>query len=290
MKNYTINSQSEKMDTVTVIGLGEIGEKILRSISKKCNAYGYDTNREKTQKLAREGLRTGNKIQKAGKYIIAVYHSKDVVEVIKSLEFGNNPLVIIESTVEPGTVRKIKEFKQKNKLQFNLALFPHRHNPNDAEHQLFNLDRIVGGLTKECTEKVTAFYSKFMDRKKMHEFPIEIVEIAKPLENAYRFLEIAFAEELKMLCEKKKIDFKQLRKAMNTKWNIGIREARQGIKGKCLEKDAKISTACFKDNTLLKTAMRADKKYKDFLQTQAQLLGEKSLEIMAGKKCRQEAE
>lgn len=277
------------MDTVTVIGLGEIGEKILKGISKKCNAFGCDISREKTQRLAGEGYRTGNKIQKADKYIIAVYHSKDVIEIIKSLEFGNKPLIIIESTVEPGTARKIKEFKKKNRLQFNLVLFPHRHNPSDPEHQLFNLDRIVGGLTKECTEKAIEFYSKFMDRKKMHEFPIEIVEIAKPLENAYRFLEIAFAEEMKMLCKKNKIDFEQLRKAMNTKWNIDIKEARQGIKGKCLEKDTKISSSYFKENTLLKTAIKADKKYRDFLQAQAPSK-KKSMEIIAGKKYKQGAE
>jgi len=242
---------------ITIIGLGEVGLATFKEITAKEEVLGVDTNQELIQSLKSQGLNVSTELpEKSDVYIISVYNSEQVLEVIEKINYDNKPLVIIESTLEPGTVKKIDK-------NCNLVLFPHRYNPNDTGHAVFNLDRILGAKTKEAEEKAIEFYSKFMDKSLIHVFPIEIVELSKPLENAYRFTEIAIAEELKMLCDKKEINFEQLRKATNTKWNINIKEARDGIDGKCLPKDTKIINEFFKENRIFKNAIESDKEYQE---------------------------
>ena len=69
---------------------------------------------------------------------------------------------------------------------------------------------------------------------------IEIAEITKIAENAHRYLQIAFAEDLYLYCQASDINFSELRDALNTKWNVNILEPREGIGGHCLPKDTKM--------------------------------------------------
>jgi len=241
---------------ITIIGLGEVGLTTFKEILKKTEAFGVDINQGLIEKLKSQGLNVSTEIpEKSDVYVISVYTSEQLVEVMNKIDYSNKPLIIIESTLKPGTIDKIKD---KN---CDLVLFPHRYNKGDPEHSVFNLDRILGGLTNEAVDRAMKFYSQFMDPNLIHVFSIDIVELSKPLENAYRFIEIAVAEDLKMLCDKKGIDFDKLRQAANTKWNIDIKEARQGIDGKCLPKDILIINEFFKDNNMFNTAIDVDKEY-----------------------------
>lgn len=67
---------------------------------------------------------------------------------------------------------------------------------------------------------------------------LEEAEMTKIVENSYRFVQIAFAEELSLICESRGLDWQSIRRAANTKWNIEIPEARRGIFG-CLSKDVR---------------------------------------------------
>jgi len=243
---------------ITIIGLGEIGLATFKEILKKeDDVLGIDINQELIQNLKSQGLNVSTELpEKSDVYIISVYNSEQVLEVMEKINYDNKPLVLIESTLEPGTIDKINK-------NCNLVLFPHRYNPDDIKHAVFNLDRILGAKTKEAEEKAIEFYSKFMDKSLIHVFPIEIVELSKPLENAYRFTEIAIAEELKILCEKKGINFEKLREAANTKWNIDIKEARDGIDGKCLPKDTEMINELFKENKIFNNAIKSDKEYQE---------------------------
>jgi UDP-N-acetyl-D-mannosaminuronic acid dehydrogenase len=69
---------------------------------------------------------------------------------------------------------------------------------------------------------------------------VEFAELTKVIENTHRFLEIAFAQELKMFCDDHALDFEELRASVNTKWNENIFEARQGIGGHWLPKDTQM--------------------------------------------------
>ena len=105
-----------------------------------------------------------------------------------------------------------------------------------------------------------------MDPSLIHSFPLEIVELTKPVENAYRFMEIAIAEQLKMSCEEKGISFEKFREAASKKWNIHIYEARDGVGGKCLPKDTQLINKFFPNNELLKKGIEFNEKYKKYIQ------------------------
>ena len=96
---------------------------------------------------------------------------------------------------------------------------------------------------------------------------IEVAEMCKITENSHRYLQIAFAEDLKMLCAKIGMNFEDLRAACNTKWNVDIPEARDGIGRHCLPKDIRYVTS-LAPSTLLESAMKVDKEYREWLTKQ----------------------
>ena len=88
--------------------------------------------------------------------------------------------------------------------------------------------------------------------------------MCKITENSHRYLQIAFAEDLKMLCEKIGMNFDDLRAAMNTKWNVDLPEAREGIGRHCLPKDIRYVTS-IAPSEILDSALNVDKKYREWL-------------------------
>jgi UDP-N-acetyl-D-mannosaminuronate dehydrogenase len=88
--------------------------------------------------------------------------------------------------------------------------------------------------------------------------------MAKIVENSYRYVQIAFAEELYMYCKENGINFADLRNAINTKWNVEILEPRQGIKGHCLPKDTKmfLQSSQVGKSKIVMAAMESDGDYK----------------------------
>jgi nucleotide sugar dehydrogenase len=250
--------------TVSLIGLGEIGFEILKELSKKRkDVISVDVDDKKLAELGKKGYRVSKDIPKSEVYIISVYLTEQIFNVLDKIDCSANPLVVIESTLMPGTCEKIAQFKKKKNIDFDVVIFPHRYNPNDLAHHVFNLHRVMGGDAKSL-ERAKQFYKSFIDLELIHFTTPEIAELCKPLENAYRFIEIAFAEELKMLCMKQNINFSQLREACNTKWNINIKEAREGVGGKCLPKDLSLIDSFFKDNVFFSTARKIDEIYKGF--------------------------
>lgn len=255
---------------IAIIGLGEIGGTNLKDMTKVAKKkklpydfYGVDINEQTLENLKKKykNVTFSKEIPKADVYIILVYTTAQVESVINNIQKDNNPLILIEATIFPDTVKRLREIHEKDK-NFNLALFPHRFNPNDKEHRVFNLHRIIGGIDKESTKRTLEFYKDFMPKKLLTIVPFEIAALSKVAENTYRFLEIAIAQEFKSECDKLGISFEELRKAMNTKWNIELKEARTGIGGKCLPKDSKLLNDFFKTNKIIKTAIESNEEYK----------------------------
>jgi UDP-N-acetyl-D-mannosaminuronic acid dehydrogenase len=106
----------------------------------------------------------------------------------------------------------------------------------------------------------------------MHPVPeIEIAELTKIIENAHRYLQIAFAEDLYLYCEKNNINFAELRDSLNTKWNVNVLEPREGIGGHCLPKDTKMflnSSRSIKSK-IIEAAIQADLEYRRYRETRA---------------------
>lgn len=97
---------------------------------------------------------------------------------------------------------------------------------------------------------------------------IEVAEMTKTIENAYRYLQIAFAEDLYLYCQANNINFSELRDALNTKWNVNILEPREGIGGHCLPKDTRMFLQSSKSikSKILTAAVEVDQDYRRYVQ------------------------
>ena len=263
---------------VCVLGLGQVGLPTARYILEKgLEVWGYDINPVTIERAKEEGtLRaTGNwhEIPPVDIYIICVSTMLkndlpdlspifDACEKI-SQKARSSSLVSIESTIMPGASKKVYEnIFNKN---INLVHVPHRYWAEDqANHGVKQL-RVIGAVNPESLNIGLKFYRDIL-KMPLHVVPsIEIAEMCKISENAYRYVQIAFAEELKMICEQIGLNFNEVRNACNTKWNIQMPEAREGIGGHCLPKDIRHLASLTTYNTILKSAIIVDEKYREWL-------------------------
>jgi UDP-N-acetyl-D-mannosaminuronic acid dehydrogenase len=97
---------------------------------------------------------------------------------------------------------------------------------------------------------------------------IDIAEMTKTIENAHRYLQIAFAEDLYLYCQANNINFSELRDALNTKWNVNILEPREGIGGHCLPKDTRmfLQSSKYIKSKILTAAVEVDQDYRIYRQ------------------------
>jgi UDP-N-acetyl-D-mannosaminuronic acid dehydrogenase len=100
---------------------------------------------------------------------------------------------------------------------------------------------------------------------------VEVAELSKITENAHRYLQIAFAEDLYLYCQANNINFSELRDALNTKWNVNILEPREGIGGHCLPKDTKMFLQSSKSirSKILSSAIEVDQDYRQYREIRA---------------------
>jgi len=257
---------------ICVIGLGTVGFPTAVYIKRHgFDVWGYDV-KPINSKFLNQTTTNWNDIPKnIDVYVICVNTGLDTSE---NIDIGNiydacekisksnpNALISIESTVPVGTCRNITE-----KFGFTYVVHcPHRFwRENPKKYGVKQL-RVLGAINNKALKKGLEFYRRL--KIPIHVAPkIEIAELCKIAENTYRFVQIAFAEELKMLCDELNLDFEEVRKACNTKWNIEILEARNGIGGECLPKDTKYSLITAENLGLsldiVKAAIKADEKYK----------------------------
>jgi UDP-N-acetyl-D-mannosaminuronic acid dehydrogenase len=211
-----------------------------------------------------------------------------------SKEAKNGALVSIESTIPKGTSKKVFEMLNH---RLHVAHAPHRWYALEEQEHGVNQVRIIGGVCDCCLKIAMYFYdgrsenmnnySSFSstttttttittDEKSskakslgipMHPVSdIEIAELAKIVENAHRYLQIAFAEDLYIYCQANNISFPELRDAVNTKWNVHILEPREGIGGHCLPKDTKMFLQSSKSikSKILQAAIEVDQDYRRY--------------------------
>jgi UDP-N-acetyl-D-mannosaminuronic acid dehydrogenase len=161
-------------------------------------------------------------------------------------------LVVLESTVAPGTtenvVKPILEDRSGMKagVDFNLVFSYERVMLGRLIHNLTNLDRIVGGITPECTKRGVELYSNIVEAK-LHATDSLTAEVSKVTENTYRDVNIAFANEVALICESLNVNVHEVRRYVNSLPNIpgdpGKNPIRNmhipgaGVGGHCLPKD-----------------------------------------------------
>jgi UDP-N-acetyl-D-glucosamine dehydrogenase len=130
-------------------------------------------------------------------------------------------LVIIESTIQPGTTRNVvvpilEKESGLSRDQFLVAYSPERIDPMNKKFTIKNTPKLVAGLTPEAANKAKEFYAKFIDQVDICD-SLEVAETAKLLENSFRLVNISFINELAMFCQKIGIDVKDVIKAASTK-------------------------------------------------------------------------
>jgi UDP-N-acetyl-D-mannosaminuronic acid dehydrogenase len=213
-----------------------------------------------------------------------------------SMKAKNGALVSIESTIPRGTSKKVFEMINH---RMHVAHVPHRYYSLEEKDHGVNQVRVAGGVYDCCLKAAIQFYSGRMDSSTsgsisnaniinysinddgynnnsnmnlgipLHSVPnIEIAEITKIAENAHRYLQIAFAEDLYLYCQINNINFHEFRVALNTKWNVDILEPRDGIGGHCLPKDTKMflqsSSHSSGKSKILTAALEVDQDYRRY--------------------------
>jgi len=272
------------MTRVCVLGLGQVGLPTAKYIQEKgFEVWGYDISLNAVELAKKEGIfkATNNwsEILPMDVFIICVSTSikEDVPDLSSVFDAARkiaeksktSTLVSIESTVIPGTSRKIYEEIFKSRVQ--LVHVPHRYWVGDPVKYGVKQLRVIGAVNEQSLNAGIKFYKDSLEIPLHIASSIEVAEMCKIAENAYRYVQIAFAEELKMICEELRLDFEEVRKACNTKWNIKLLEARDGIGGHCLPKDVRYLASLSRYNVLTKSAIEVDKQYRKWLKERQKL-------------------
>ena len=146
-----------------------------------------------------------------------------LISAVKSVGkyLSKGSLVIIESTVAPGTTRNIVvpilEKESNLKISdFHVAFSPERIDPQNNTWNVKNTPKLVSGLTDEAHVRAVDFYSIFID-KIVECNSIEVAEMAKLLENSFRLVNISFINEMSIICKKLGIDIVEVINAAATK-------------------------------------------------------------------------
>lgn len=148
-------------------------------------------------------------------------------------------LVILESTSPVGTTAQMADVLKDAGVdisQIYLAYCPERVLPGKIMTELVENDRIVGGLTPEATQKVATFYRSFV-RGQVLEIDAKTAEMCKLTENSFRDVNIAFANELSMICNKEGIDVWKLIELANHHPRVNILQPGTGVGGHCIAVD-----------------------------------------------------
>ena len=155
---------------------------------------------------------------------------------------SKNALVVVESTIAPGTMTQLvattleKESGLLLNKGFKLAHCPERVMPGRLLYNLNHYDRVIGGSDKVAIARATAIYKKIM-KGKLHPTDLTTAEIVKTAENAYRDVQIAFANEVALISEKLGSDAFEVRRLVNTCPFRDMHVPGAGVGGHCLPKD-----------------------------------------------------
>jgi len=182
--------------------------------------------------------------------------------VAKVLKPGD--LIVVESTIPPGTTEKVgKIISSETGLipheDFDLAHCPERVIPGRILYELRTNDRVVGAANQKALKRTRMLYSRIVTQGHIHEADILTAELCKLVENAYRDVNIAFANELNMICGNLAIDVRRLIELANKHPRVNILNPGPGVGGHCLAVDPWFIVEKFPEKTeLIRTARKVN--------------------------------
>lgn len=258
---------------VNVIGLGYIGlPTALMLASHGIEVIGTDYNKELVKTLnaghttfkeagleelfqdaVKSGIRFTTEYQITDSYIISVptpydkfskkvdagYVIAAVKDVVKVCQKG--AVVVIESTVSPGTIDKfirpaIEEAGFKVGKDINLVHAPERIIPGNMVYELLHNNRTIGADDRVIGEKIKKMYASFCQGE-IVVTDIKTAEMTKVVENTFRAVNIAFANELAKICRHDDMDVYEIIKICNMHPRVNILQPGPGVGGHCISVD-----------------------------------------------------
>jgi UDP-N-acetyl-D-mannosaminuronic acid dehydrogenase len=257
---------------VVTVGLGYIGLPTSALIaSKSTYVLGVDVNQKVVDTVNNGGIhiiepdldkvvsksvakgffKASTKVVAADVFLIVVptpfkgNHEPDISfvkaatnSIIPLLKKGD--LYIIESTSPIGTTEKIQEliFQSRPELKGNIyiAYCPERVLPGNIMHELVHNDRVIGGVDEASTQKAISFYKKYV-KGELYATNARTAEMCKLVENSSRDVQIAFANELSLICDKADINVWDLIKLANKHPRVNILQPGCGVGGHCIAVD-----------------------------------------------------
>ena len=248
----------------------DVNEKIVETINKgKIHIKEPDLDNLVKKVVEEKFLIADTKPTEADVYIIAVptpfkndyepdlsYVESAIDMITPYLKEGS--LIIIESTSPIGTTKKmyerIVEKRPELKNKIYMAYCPERVLPGKILYELEHNDRVVGGINKESAKKAKEFYQIFV-KGNIYETNSKTAEMCKLVENAYRDVNIAFANELSLICDKAGIDVWELIELANKHPRVNILQPGVGVGGHCIAVDPWFLIKAFpNESKLMKTA------------------------------------
>ncbi|WP_349664666.1 UDP-N-acetyl-D-mannosamine dehydrogenase [Cellulophaga lytica] len=261
-----------KTPSVVMIGLGYIGLPTAALIAQnKTYVHGVDINPDVVETInqgkihivepeldiavanaVKEGyLKAATTPVEANTYLIVVptpFKAKNEPDIsfVESATRAILPLLkvddlyIIESTSPIGTTEKMMKIiyteRPELKGKLNIAYCPERVLPGNVMYELVHNDRVIGGVDEKSTEKAIAFYKQFI-KGDLHQTNARTAEMCKLVENSSRDVQIAFANELSLICDKADINVWELIELANKHPRVNILQPGCGVGGHCIAVD-----------------------------------------------------
>lgn len=176
-------------------------------------------------------------------------------------------LYVIESTSPVGTTDKMKDliFSERPELQgkIYIAYCPERVLPGNVIYELVHNDRVIGGIDEASTDKAIEFYSQFV-KGQLHKTNSKTAEMCKLTENSSRDVQIAFANELSLICDKAGINVWELINLANKHPRVNILQPGCGVGGHCIAVDPYFIIAAFPMESKIIGSARETNNYKSF--------------------------
>jgi UDP-N-acetyl-D-glucosamine/UDP-N-acetyl-D-galactosamine dehydrogenase len=243
------------MARIAIIGLGYVGLPLAVALARHDPTTGYDRDPGRIAELRRGRDRTGevdplelaasplaltaDPQQLAGHeiFIITVPTPVDaekrpdlraVIAACRAIGPALRPgaIVVLESTVYPGATEEVvgpslaESSGLRSGADFFLGYSPERANPGDRQHSLERITKVVAGQTPEVAERLAALYRKVTGDQVYLARDIRTAEAAKAIENAQRDINIAFVNEVAMICQRLGLSVHDVLDAARTKWNF----------------------------------------------------------------------
>ena len=266
----------EKDLTITILGMGYIGLPTAIAFAKAgFTVKGFDVNKKiietlkaghihivepSLQEAFEEALKSGrliptDKLEKSDVFIISVPtpFKKDHEEKIADLSYvesaakevatvlKENNLVILESTVPPMTTKLMTDILEReagiSRNKFMSVHCPERVLPGRILYELEHNDRIIGAERREAGEYTKVIYDPMVKEGTCYITDDITAEMCKLVENTFRDVNIAFANELSVICDKLGIDVFELIKLANKHPRVNILTPGAGVGGHCLAVD-----------------------------------------------------